>query len=83
LAALVFFFVVQLPLSRFSAGFAFVTCFVVFFIDQKTKMLIFDVCRAAKERDVSQIKMLMKKHEFTLEKEQPKHLAKRSLCEKE
>lgn len=44
-SAVVFFIVVQLPLSRISPGWSFLTCFLAWFIDHTTKKWIYDVVR--------------------------------------
>lgn len=55
-SAVMFFILVQVPLSRFSSGFAFLTCFVVWFIDNQSKKWVYDICRALLTRDIRALK---------------------------
>ena len=42
-AAVVFFILLQIPLSRLSPGFAFITCFIVWFIDYESKKWAYEI----------------------------------------
>ena len=50
-AAVLFFFQVQIPLSRVSSAFAFLTCFLVWFIDHQSKQVIYEVSQCLVKLD--------------------------------
>lgn len=58
LSAVVFFLTVQIPLSRLSPGFAFATCFVIWFIDHKTKRWVYDISGCVSRLDLQEFRNL-------------------------
>jgi hypothetical protein len=78
LAACMFFFTVQVPLSRLSPGFAFLTCFVVWFIDHETKAWLYQIFGAISRFDFSYVKVHFdKEFEFFYQDVAPKPKAKK------
>lgn len=45
-AAILFFLQVQIPLSRVSSAFSFLTCFLVWFIDHQSKQVLYEISQA-------------------------------------
>lgn len=61
-----FFFTLQIPLSRISAGFVFLTCFVVWFLDHQTKKWVYDIAGAIVRLDWEEFTDVMAfDYEFT------------------
>jgi hypothetical protein len=60
-SAVVFFIVVQLPLSRMSPGWSFLTCFLTWFVDHDTKKWIFEIVRCVLTLDLRGFRQLYQK----------------------
>lgn len=52
------FFTLQIPLSRFSPGFAFLTSFIVWFLDDQSKAWVYRLCQSA---DLESLKSMFKR----------------------
>jgi hypothetical protein len=58
MSALVFFFLVQIPLSRLNSGFAFLTCFIAWALDNQTKKWVYDIAGCIIRIDVKGFRIL-------------------------
>lgn len=58
-AAVMFFFTLQIPLSRLSPGFVFLTCFVVWFLDNQTKKWAYDIAGCFVRLDLEGLKDIL------------------------
>ena len=55
---MIFFILVQIPLSRISPGLSFITCFVAWFLDNDTKKWVHDVTKCLLSFDYAGLKAL-------------------------
>jgi hypothetical protein len=72
LSSVIFFLLAQIPLSRISSAFAFLTCFIVWFMDHKTKKWVYDICQCCSRLEILKLhEIVWMEFDFT-EEEYPK-----------